>query len=287
MRPERRMGRAAALGIRSAGFSLVELMIAMVLGLLVMGAAFAVFMSNQNTYRANEGLNRIQEATRTAFELMSRDIRAAGASACSNLAIMETTGGNSVSLDRTPVFGDGSEMTAVSGSELAFAAEGVPSNQSINKVTIAAGELDAASDVFNVGDSLVLCDAHKTFVTTATAISGREVTFTPAARFHYPVTVMLGRYRSARWFVASNDRGGSSLYVSRAAGAREEVVEGVTSIAFSYLQSDGTAYTAAPADWASVAAVRTVLTLQAQNAVDGQPLTRTASSVVNLRARAL
>ena len=279
-------GRMATRSARSAGFSLVELMIAMVLGLLVMGAAFAVFMSNQNTYRANEGLNRIQEATRTAFELMSRDIRAAGGSACSNLAFMETSDGNSVSLDRTPVFGDANSMTAVSGSELAFAAEAVPANQSINKVTIAASELDAASDVFNVGDTLVLCDAHKTFVTTAMAISGREVTFTPAARFHYPVTVMLGRYRSARWFVAPNTRGGSSLFVSRAAGANEEVVEGVTNIAFTYLQPNGT-YTAAPADWGSIAAVRTVLTLQIQNAVDGQPLTRTASNVVNLRSRAL
>lgn len=280
------MGRGAVFGARSTGFSLVELMIAMVLGLLVMGAAFAVFMSNQNTYRANEGLNRIQEAARTAFELMSRDIRAAGGSACSNLAFMETSDGNSVSLDRTPVFGNANTMTAVSGSELAFAAEAVPANQSITEITIAEGELDAASDVFNVGDSLVLCDAHKTFVTTAQTISGRKITFTPAARFHYPVTVMLGRYRSARWFVEPNDRGGSSLYVSRAAGAREEVVEGVSNIAFSYLQSDGT-YTAAPANWGNIAAVRTVLTLQVQNAVDGQPLTRTASSVVNLRARAL
>lgn len=271
------------IGKRTAGFSLVELMIAMVLGILVMGAAFAIFMSNQNTYRANEGLNRIQESARTAVELISRDIRAAGGSACSNLATMETSDGNSVSLDRNPVSGDANEITIVSGSELAYPTDA----STANSVTIAASELDQASDVFNVGDVLVLCDAQKTFVVTATGVSGRTVTFSPSATFHYPVSVMLGRFRSTRWFVEPNGRGtGNSLFVSRAAGAREEVAEGVESIAFSYLQPGGV-FTPAPADWNQVAAVRMVLTLQAQNSIDGRALSRTATSVVNLRARSL
>jgi type IV pilus assembly protein PilW len=39
-------------------------MISMVLGLLVLGAAIAVFQSNQRTFGANEGQNRIQEGAR-------------------------------------------------------------------------------------------------------------------------------------------------------------------------------------------------------------------------------
>lgn len=268
---------------RSGGFSLVELMIAMVLGILVMGAAFAVFMSNQNTYRANEGLNRIQESARAAVELISRDVRAAGGSACSNLATMETTDANSVLLDRTPVFGDANEVTVVSGSELAYATEAsTPSS-----VTIAAGEIDLASDAFAVGDVLVLCDAQKTFVATATNVSGRTVSFSPSATFHYPVSVMLGRFRSTRWFVDANPRGGAgnSLFVSRAAGASEEVAEGVESIEFSYLEGGG--FTAAPVDWNNVAAVRMVLTLRAQDTVEGETLERTVTSVANLRTRSL
>ena len=268
---------------RAGGFSLIELMIAMVLGILVMGAAFAVFMSNQNTYRANEGLNRIQESARTAVELMSRDIRAAGGSACSNLATMETSDAESLLLDRTPIFGDANEVTVVSGSELAYGTEA----STPNTVTIAEGELDAASDAFNVGDVLVLCDAQKTFVATATGLAGRTVTFAPSATFHYPVSVMLGRFRSTRWFVGPNPRGtgGNSLFVSRAAGAQDEVAEGVESVEFSYLE--GGAFTAAPANWNNVGAVRMVLTLQAQNTVEGETLERTVTSVVNLRTRAL
>lgn len=66
------------------GFSLIELMIALMLGLLVVGSASAIFISNRQTYRATEGLGRVQENGRMAFELMSRDLREAGGNACGN-----------------------------------------------------------------------------------------------------------------------------------------------------------------------------------------------------------
>jgi type IV pilus assembly protein PilW len=66
------------------GLSLVELMIAMLLGLLVAGAATTIFMSNRQTYQATDNLGRIQENLRTSFELMARDVREAGGNPCAN-----------------------------------------------------------------------------------------------------------------------------------------------------------------------------------------------------------
>ncbi len=66
-----------------SGFTLVELMIALVLGLLVSRGVIGVFLSNQQTYRANENLARIQENARSAYEWMSRAIREAGGIPCS------------------------------------------------------------------------------------------------------------------------------------------------------------------------------------------------------------
>lgn len=66
-----------------AGFSLIELMIGMLLGLIVTAAAIGIFASNSNTQRATESLGRIQENARVAFELMARDIREAGGNICS------------------------------------------------------------------------------------------------------------------------------------------------------------------------------------------------------------
>ena len=65
---------------QAAGFSLMELMVALVLGLIVAGAAIAIFSANRKTYAATESLGRTQEGVRTAFELMGRDLRAAGSS---------------------------------------------------------------------------------------------------------------------------------------------------------------------------------------------------------------
>ncbi|MFA4615373.1 pilus assembly protein PilW, partial [Xanthomonas perforans] len=53
-------------------------MISMVLGLLVVGAAIGIFLSNRQAYAATEGVGRIQETARLGFELIARDIREAG-----------------------------------------------------------------------------------------------------------------------------------------------------------------------------------------------------------------
>lgn len=76
------MNRAFPRKRSSLGVSLVELMISMVLGLIVAGAAVAMFATNRVTYSASENMGRIQEAGRTAFELMARDVREAGGNPC-------------------------------------------------------------------------------------------------------------------------------------------------------------------------------------------------------------
>ena len=64
------------------GLSLIEVMIALVLGLIVVGAAGAIFISNKRVYATTESVARIQENTRVAFELMARDMREAGGLPC-------------------------------------------------------------------------------------------------------------------------------------------------------------------------------------------------------------
>lgn len=71
---------AAARG--QGGFSLVELMVALVLGLLLVLAASNLFITNKQTYRTVENLSRVQESLRFAFDLLARDARMAGAIPC-------------------------------------------------------------------------------------------------------------------------------------------------------------------------------------------------------------
>lgn len=66
------------------GMTLVELMVAMVLGLIVIGGVVSVLVSNKRSYTTNEGLSQVQETARTAFELIARDVRQAGGTGCDN-----------------------------------------------------------------------------------------------------------------------------------------------------------------------------------------------------------
>ncbi len=274
----------------SGGFSLIELMIALVLGLLVLGAAFVVFQSNQNSFRANEGLNRIQESARVAFEVMSQDIRSAGGSACSTASVVETSGAQSNAFRDTPITGSATQLTVVSGEDAAYKVTA----STATSVTLDSTQVSDATDKFKVGDWLLLCNARKSFVVQATSVSSSALGFAALPggynpgndRYAPPSSVVVGRLRSARWFVAANGRGGNSLYVSRFGGAAEEVTDGVQSIAFSYLQQGGTSYTATPADWSSVISVRADMVLKGRD-VDGSALTRNSSNIFSLRSRTL
>lgn len=67
-----------------AGFTLVELMVAMLLGLIVIGGVTSVFLANQQVYRTNAALGDVQDSTRMSFELLAQNIREAGLLGCSN-----------------------------------------------------------------------------------------------------------------------------------------------------------------------------------------------------------
>ncbi len=60
-----------------AGISLVEVMIAMLLGLLLMGGILQVFASSRQSYRVHDAVSRMQEGGRMALEIMARDARMA------------------------------------------------------------------------------------------------------------------------------------------------------------------------------------------------------------------
>lgn len=70
--------------VKQRGFTLVELMVSLVLGLIVIGGVVSVFLSNQQSYRTNQALGEVQDNSRIAFELMARDIRDAGLTGCGN-----------------------------------------------------------------------------------------------------------------------------------------------------------------------------------------------------------
>lgn len=77
MRMERQNGRS-----RSSGFSLVELLLALALGLVVVTGIVQLFVGNSQTYSILNGQARLQESARFALEIISQAARSAGYFGC-------------------------------------------------------------------------------------------------------------------------------------------------------------------------------------------------------------
>jgi type IV pilus assembly protein PilW len=63
---------------RQGGLSLIELMIALLVGLLLLGGLVQIYVSSKQGYNAQEQLARMQEGGRFAMDLITRDLRRAG-----------------------------------------------------------------------------------------------------------------------------------------------------------------------------------------------------------------
>ncbi|MGZ4960106.1 MAG: PilW family protein [Methylomonas sp.] len=70
---------------RQSGLTLVEIMIALLIGAFLLGGVLQIFINSRQTYRMQENLSRLQENGRFAMEFISRDLRMAGYLGCASL----------------------------------------------------------------------------------------------------------------------------------------------------------------------------------------------------------
>jgi type IV pilus assembly protein PilW len=243
---------------RAAGLTLVEMMIALVLGLMVVGVAIGIFFSNRQTYRATETLGRVQENARTAFELMARDVREAAGNPCvNNLPIANVLTGaasnwwtnipswdagivgyeDDVSFPSTS-FGTGNAQR-LSGTDAIQLISGDDSVATISGHNTAGFQftLNTANHGYSTGDIMMACNSRQASIFQASAVSGNTVSHaagggnctgalgvpvtcgaTPVFEFSAPNSVMV-RLHSTRWYLGNNTRGTRSLWQSRLEGS--------------------------------------------------------------------
>ena len=68
----------------SQGLSLIELMIALLIGTILLLGVVQVFGASRTAYQLSEGMSRTQENARFALDYLQRDIRMAGHFGCVN-----------------------------------------------------------------------------------------------------------------------------------------------------------------------------------------------------------
>ncbi|MGB5511339.1 MAG: PilW family protein [Woeseiaceae bacterium] len=72
---------------RQSGVTLIELMIAMLIGAFLVGGILQIFAAARQTYRVHDATSRMQESGRMALEVLARDIRMADFWGCASNSI--------------------------------------------------------------------------------------------------------------------------------------------------------------------------------------------------------
>lgn len=176
------------------GFSLVELMIALVLGLVVILGASTVFLSNKQSYRTNTALGQVQENSRIAFELIARDVRQAGLTGCGNSGRVANVL-NNLATDWWANFGNAvrgyegnqDDPAVTEGTASAQRIVGTDSLQLIgvsdSGLSVESHQGEAASLKINEptsdladGDVIVICDPDHAVITQVTNYTSSNVT---------------------------------------------------------------------------------------------------------------
>ncbi|WP_423187363.1 PilW family protein [Alishewanella sp. d11] len=241
------------------GVTLTELLVALMLGLLLLGGVFGVYLSNQTTARTTEDLSNLQNRIRLAFQVMSYDLRSAGFLGCNNservVSVVQVAGVSPAWLNWQ-------------GGLVGTAADAA-NNESI-RVMYGAGQ---SSSVVNhvpprlnlnqrpelsVGDLAVVCDDTLTSIFQVSAVGNNWLEHAAtglncavdlgfanpfvcgSARPRlYPTDAMVMQFATVRWFVAASevDANFNSLFreiIVSGAPVQEEVLFGVERLSFAY-----------------------------------------------------
>ena len=283
----------------SLGLSLIELMIAIALGLLIVAATLSIFSSNKQSYRATENLGRVQESGRTAFELMSRDIREAGGNPCANnipvANVLNNPALNWWSNWANGVFGF--ENGALAGSAAGTDAIELHSGMGVGVTVVTHAPpiftVTPAAHGFVANDILMACDFTQAAIFLASATGagtiehnavagvpgncgaslGFAVPMTCTDAYTYDENSQIVRLQAARWYVRNGTLFRRSLRNNT--DPEEAVINGVLGMQIAYLLPGAAAYVAATAvpapRWREVTAVRVALTLESQDALATEP----------------
>ena len=296
----------------SAGLALIELMIAMLLGLILIGAATGVMLSNTQSFRFTKDLSQTQDSVRLGFELMARDIRQAGSIPCGNDVAVDNLLTNSspwyLNWNAGQLRGYTGDTTVagltnrVSGTQVLTTLYIGNGGVSLESGGINEYEFQSGKSHLKTNDIAFICDAKKaTFFKTEISAGSKLTTAKPLQADNqntqtgtFEQNSVISQLKSRAWYIGTNEQGARSLYMIELTGAELgapiEIATGVQDIAFTYRLSDTADFKPANdiSNWSLVNAVQISLTpeLYSRDLAEDS-VAQTLSSIVALRNRIL
>jgi type IV pilus assembly protein PilW len=241
------------------GMTLIEIMIAMLIGVFLIGGVLQIFVGTKHTNRMLEELSRIQENGRYALGFLADDIRSAGFMGCPPLRPPPLP-----TLPIVPIIAAG--IPALTNNTFVFGVENVTANWSAT--ACAAGNCIAGSDAITIryaegcGANLTAAMANVNANIQIPSSSSCRFTPTgallisscsnvdifrplndsspiqhPALSFPYGIDAELYVYHSYTYFIRESTSGapGRSLWrIDDVGGAATELIEGIEDMQILY-----------------------------------------------------
>lgn len=284
-------GRAPIPRSVQAGLTLIELMIALGLGLLIVAALGYLFVGNRQAFRVQDNLARMQENGRYAMEVLGQDLRMVGYIGCAKLGAHpgEVTVAATASGATAP-----KPANILVGTEGGLGADGISLMRVDGRGTVlTAAMTDAAAAVpipaspweYAAGTTFIIADCLNADIFRASAkvekgdtnIEHKEKnsnTYNTKNNLSkdYGADAMVFPFQSIGYIIKTNPAGNPGLY--RAVdGTEQELVENVKDMQIVYgVDTDGdgavNAYDRADqvTKWEDVLAVRVSLLLRSTEA---------------------
>jgi len=228
---------------QSRGFSLTELLVAMVIGLLLLAGLVALMLSSQKNYAQQDYSARLQENARFAMQFLSYDIRMAGYYGCSNDIV------NDDSVGAVDVPDDNPDTVTITYAEPYQDADTVRVVQADNTLT---WTLNRVPEDWSVDERIVVADCASAAVTTITGIDTDNNQITVAGGLGRSVdpavndsgAIVVRRLLSHTYVIGDSGESGIPVLTRN----DQELVEGVENIRLLYQDGPGDVFDASAPD---------------------------------------
>ncbi len=266
---------------RHAGFTLTELMIALVLGSFLVAGVVGVYISNVQTAQVQQRLMQSQQSSQISFQLLSRDAMHAGFSGCANMITQRvvnvlnpplawwavwTAGIQGFEQGAVPQFA-GAAITPVVTADAVQLMYGRGTSASVVTHDVAAVPplvINQNTAGIAVNDIVLACDSKMAVIFQVTAVNGNNISHSvgPGAPGNASLNFGFGAngvnfpqslsadagtvmpLESVGWFVGSTSNGTSLYRVALVSGLMrtEEILAGVENMQVQYLSRNAAAY---------------------------------------------
>ena len=262
------------------GFTLIEVMVAMTIGLVISALVVTIFSASSSTYKAADTVGALQETGRVALETIDRDVQMAGFRGCNSNNVESS--GPLLNVITAPATFANDLGTAVQGYEytgpgwtpalppaITGAAPAPVANSDVLVVRVAVGNpatlsgpmVSPTSDIplfsaagFNAGDNVFIADCNETAAFSVTGIAGTSLRHTVGANTNaslgrdFAEDALVMHFETHAYYVAPSSRNPAtetSLWMlSSAAAGPVEVVEDVEGLQIQYGEDTDADYVA-------------------------------------------